>query len=62
MDIETIDININLVDLLISVIAPMRGAVNNKVRFEITRVQLRYSADKVESNVCLLYTSPSPRD
>jgi len=28
------------VDLLISVIAPMRGAVNNKVRFEITRVQL----------------------
>jgi len=33
----------------------MRGAVNNKVRFEITRVQLRYSADKVESNVDAQY-------
>ena len=49
MDIETIDININLVDLLISVIAPIKGAVNNKVKFEITRVQLKYSADEVES-------------
>ena len=55
MDIETIDMNINLVDLLISVMAPMRGAVNNKVRFEITRVQLKYSAAKVESNVDAQY-------
>ena len=50
IDIETIDTNINLVDLLISVMAPIRGAVNNKVRFEITNVQLKYSADDAESS------------
>ena len=55
MDIETIDININLVDLLISVMAPIRGAVNNRVKFEITNVQLKYSADDAGSNVDAQY-------
>ena len=55
IDVETIDTNINLVDLLISVMAPIRGAVNNKVRFEITNVQLKYSADDAGSNVDAQY-------
>ena len=32
-----------------SVTAPINGAVNNKATFEMTRVQLKYSADKTES-------------
>jgi hypothetical protein len=55
IDIETIDTNINLVDLLISVMAPIRGAVNNRVRFEITNVQLKYSADDAESSSLAQY-------
>ena len=53
--IETIDTNINFVDLLISVMAPIRGAVNNRVKFEITNVQLKYSADDAGSNVDAQY-------
>ena len=49
IEIITIEINNFFVDLLMSVIAPISGAVNNKVKFEITRVQLKYRADKVES-------------
>ena len=42
IEIITIETNNFLVDLLISVIAPIKGAVNNRVKLEITRVQLKY--------------------
>jgi hypothetical protein len=43
------EINNDFVVLLISVIAPIKGAVNNKATLDITRVQLKYSADRTES-------------
>ena len=49
IEMVTIETNNLLVDLLISVIAPIKGAVNNKVKLEITRVQLKYWADRIES-------------
>ena len=42
IEMVTIETNNFLVDLLMSVIAPIKGAVNNKVKLEITRVQLKY--------------------
>ena len=49
IEIITIEINNDFVVLLISVIAPINGAVNNKATLDITRVQLKYSADRTES-------------
>ena len=49
IEIITIETNNFFVDLLMSVIAPINGAVKSNVRFEMTKVQLRYCADKTES-------------